>query len=477
MKLKPLFLYLLLFFACLSFVCIFSWSTSPIYGGRFEGIDSAVFKVVGKYWAVGDFPYVDLWDQKGPLIHAINALGYKLIGSDLGVFYIQVISLYITALFIYRSLKLAFTIVPSLLLTCFIVLSLSVNYDGGNLVEEYLLPFISISYYLLLKYLIKTKPEVTDLFLFCFFVGLSLAFSLFTRLTNALGLCASEFVICLMFLCKRKYKLFLSGTLCTLLGFVVITIPVISYFYYHSALSEMWYGAFGYNLEYAASLSNNGGSLFYFLTSYLNCFVLIIISIWLLVKRNIFEGFLWIMTALLPLVWFAKGAGFSHYGMIVFQYICISFVLLKRFFNSNLFLTRMSIASVICMTTIGICVRTYYSKNVFLNVNGQKQESRIENICQKYNVNKNSLILYNYPGPEYIVNNIKPGMRFFYLHDFLMSHGPSIEPKMLKSLSESKVAWIIAKDDVKNKRAKEYIDNHYDLIANEANIVVYKLKE
>ena len=477
MKFKALLLYILLLFACIAFVCIFSWTTSPTYGGQFEGTDSAVFKVVGKYWAEGYCPYVDLWDQKGPLIHAINALGYKLLGSDLGVFYIQVTSLYITVLFIFKSLKLAYAIVPSFLLTCFIILSLSIDYDGGNLVEEYLLPLITITYYFLLKHLIKTRQENTDLFLFFIFVGLSLAFSLFTRLTNALGLCASEFVICIFLLHKRKYKIFIAGALYTLLGFILITVPIISYFYYNNALNEMWYGTFGYNLEYAVSLTNNSGSLFYFITSYFNCFALIAIALCLSIRKKTHESSLWIMTALLPLAWFIKGAGFSHYGMIVFQYLCISFVLLRYHFNSQTILSRILSISIVSMTTVGICVRAKYSKNVFLNAYGQKQESHIKKICQKYRVNKNSLILYNYPAPEYIVNDIKPGMRFFYLHDFLMTQGGSIEPKMLKSLSESKVEWIIAKEDVKNKRLKDYIGNHYNLIENDANVVVYKLKE
>jgi hypothetical protein len=147
----------------LAFVSIFSWTTSPIYGGQFEGIDSAVYKLVGKSWAEGLLPYVDIWDQKGPLIHAVDALGYKCFGADIGIFFIQIVSLYITAIFSFKSLKLSYAQLPSLLLTFFLVLSLSINYDGGNLVEEYLLPFISISYYFLLKYTISKNPKYAHL--------------------------------------------------------------------------------------------------------------------------------------------------------------------------------------------------------------------------------------------------------------------------------------------------------------------------
>ncbi len=480
MRLRSFFPYLLIFVVCFAFVTIFSWATSPIYGGQFEGIDSAVYKLVGKFWAEGYLPYVDIWDQKGPMIHAINALGFKCFGSDSGIFFIQIVSLFFTAIFIYKSLKLTDAIIPSLLLTCFVVLSLSINYDGGNLVEEYLLPFISISYYYLLKYTLSTNPKYSDLLYFCFFVGFSLAFSLFTRLTNALGVCASEFVVCLALLYLKGYKILLSGVVSTFLGFVVVAIPVISYFYCNSALNEMWYGTFEYNLEYAASMSSSGGSVFYFITNYLNCFVLIIIAILLFYKRKVFEGVLWIFTALLPLIWFVKGAAFAHYGMIVFQYLCISFVLLNYYFkncNNNNLLMKASVGIIVVFVTFGVCVRAYYSKNVFINSDNQKPESYIERVCKKYHINKNSVILYNYPGPEYIENSIKPGMRFFYLHDFLMSHGSSIEPKMLKSFAESKIDWVIAKEGVNNKRMKEYIDKYYSVVENEANVIVYKLNK
>lgn len=480
MRLRPLFPYLLIFVACLAFVTIFSWTTSPIYGGQFEGIDSAVYKLVGKFWAEGLLPYVDIWDQKGPLIHAIDALGYKCFGSDLGIFFIQLISLYVTAIFTFKSLKLSYAILPSLLLTCFVVLSLSINYDGGNLVEEYLLPFISVSYYYLLKYTISTNQEKSYLFLFCFWVGLSLAFSLFTRLTNALGVCASEFVICVALLYLRRYKILITGVLSTLLGFVVIVIPVIAYFYCNSALNEMWYGTFEYNLEYAASLSSSGSSLLYFVTNYVNCFILIIVALLLVLKRRVFEGVLWMFSALLPLVWFIKGAAFAHYGMIVFQYLCISLVLLKYYFknrNNDNLLIKSTICIIVIFVTMGISVRAYYAKNVFVNPDKQKPESYIERVCKKYHINKSSVILYNFPGPEYIENSIKPGMRFFYLHDFLMSHGSSIEPKMLKSFADSKINWIIAKDGVNNKKMEEYVNKHYSVIENEANVIVYKLNK
>ena len=49
------------------FVSAFSYGTSPFYVNHAFS-DSAMFQVIGKGWAEGSLPYVDLWDSKGPLI-------------------------------------------------------------------------------------------------------------------------------------------------------------------------------------------------------------------------------------------------------------------------------------------------------------------------------------------------------------------------------------------------------------------------
>lgn len=479
MNTKQLFAYCILAFVCFSFVSVFSWNTSPFYGGQWEGVDSSVYKIVGKYWVEGLMPYVDLWDQKGPLIHAIDALGYIISGNSYGIFLIQIISLYVTSIYVFKSLCLAFNEVSSLLLCFFIVLSLLIDYEGGNLVEEFLLPFISISYCLLMNYMLKGCQDTTLLFRFCFLVGLSLAFSFFTRLTNALGLCASEFILCLCILYDKDYKLLGRMVTFTLLGVWVIAVPVLFYFFYNNALSEMWYATFTYNVEYAASMSNTPKSLGYFITNYLNCFLLLFASLILFLKDYIRDGLLWLTTALLPLVWFFNGANFPHYGMTVFPYLTISFVLLGYYFRKDhkfYILKPLFLIAIGVIVFLAIVIRSCQSMNVFISDNGRNRESYVEKVCQKYNINKNSLLLYNFSGKECLEEKVKPAMRFFYLHDFLIDHGPSIEQKMLTSLATSKVEWILAKGGIQNRVIKIYVDCHYIEVNKDNGIVVYKLK-
>ena len=63
--------------------------TTPL--NRYYGYDSAFFLLIGKGIRHGMLPYLDLYDQKGPMIFYINALGYLLTDSRLGVFLLQVV--------------------------------------------------------------------------------------------------------------------------------------------------------------------------------------------------------------------------------------------------------------------------------------------------------------------------------------------------------------------------------------------------
>lgn len=52
------------------FVCLFSYSTSPLYSGYYGG-DSAQFLTIGKAWMLGKIPYKEMFDHKGPFIFLV----------------------------------------------------------------------------------------------------------------------------------------------------------------------------------------------------------------------------------------------------------------------------------------------------------------------------------------------------------------------------------------------------------------------
>ena len=63
-----------------------------------------MFQTIGKYWAQGDLPYVELFDHKGPMIFLINAAGYYLAGK-IGVFFLQILNVALSEAIAFHILK------------------------------------------------------------------------------------------------------------------------------------------------------------------------------------------------------------------------------------------------------------------------------------------------------------------------------------------------------------------------------------
>lgn len=161
---------------------IWSQSTSWLYYRPFM-CDSAIFQVIGKYWALGEaLPYSGLFDSKGPIIFLINAFGYALTKSKIGVFFIQLIFLSATTMIAYMGLRRYYSLLQAGLLATLIPLCLFTMTDDGNTVSEYLLPLLMFSFLLVESYLNSNK--VIHPIGYSFIYGLTFGWCLMSRLTD-----------------------------------------------------------------------------------------------------------------------------------------------------------------------------------------------------------------------------------------------------------------------------------------------------
>ena len=106
------------------------------------GTDSAVFTYVGQVMAAGGVPYVDVFDHKGPLVYLLNAVG-ALGPSTWALWLVEWAFLAASLCVAYRiglvvgAPRLAAIAVPVLLVPYIVYRA-----EGGNLAEEYCLPFM-----------------------------------------------------------------------------------------------------------------------------------------------------------------------------------------------------------------------------------------------------------------------------------------------------------------------------------------------
>ena len=237
-----LFLLLMLFCSCY---------TSPVYPNLL-GWDSAIFSLMGKGILEGKVLYTDLFDHKGPVIFLINALG-NLLGGRSGIFLLQCVSGSLTMCFLYLTGKMlrpkgTYRSIPE----CLALFSLGMalffyTFEGGNLTEEYSLPFISLCCYLFVRYLIRSDAQPVHPPRYAFVYGICLAVLAFLRLNNAVTICAGILYIALYLCARKQYRNLFMNLLCGLLGLAAISVPILLVCLWNNSLEEMLHATFLHN--------------------------------------------------------------------------------------------------------------------------------------------------------------------------------------------------------------------------------------
>lgn len=436
-------------FSAIAFILLFSPSTSPLYP-QFFGADSAIFQVIGKGWTMGQLPYRDLFDHKGPFIFLINAIGYT-IGA---VWIVQVLFMTFTLLGIYDILsqstvserwKIAFSV-----LSLFILLK---YFEGGNLTEEYCLPFLVWSMSKQHSYMQNTGIEHRPRYALLY--GVTFGICLMTRVTNAVVVCMFIFVITVHLAKNGAWRNLAENALAFLLGTTMIVVPLVLYFAAHHAVHEMLYGTIQYNLVYAKETSLkffSGFSLNFkalaklCLNSFLLLFMLIAGCIELRNKNFVYAAGIFLSVMLSAYVCFG-GEGYLHYSMILLPYYPVFIVVLtgdvcKRKPKRLLLL-------IFCTVCVAVSAWALKSSGYILKQLDGSFSSNIlpaEIISEIPEAELGSVAGYNVNAATYLALDIMPKYPHFILQDWQGRKSPELMEKIREEYSSCEAKWIIAPD-------------------------------
>ena len=107
---------------------------------RSYGYQAGIASFIGWRISQGDVLYVDVWENKGPLHYLINALAVSL-NYRYGVYCFELLCLVLTAILMYRIARLFTGLLFSALASSLALGLLTRTLVGGNLVEEWSMPF------------------------------------------------------------------------------------------------------------------------------------------------------------------------------------------------------------------------------------------------------------------------------------------------------------------------------------------------
>lgn len=470
---------LLLLGVAFLFVTLFSTSTSPLMGKPVAG-DSAIFQTVGKWWAKGVLPYAELWDHKGPIIFLINAIGYWLTDSVVGLFMIQVCFLTVTEIIGFVFLKKIYNRHHALGLTFLMICSLSFDYSEGNGTEEYILPFLMISFIHVYRWGNGLREnEIEHKPLNAMIYGGTCAFALLTRATNSIGVYIAVMYITLQLIIGKRWKNLLQNIGAFLAGVMILIIPFCIYFGAKGYLYDMWYGTILFNLDYMGNsgptwINNSLKDKIELFMGIMNAILLLIIGslMWITNKEDRKKSVLWIITGGVTAWMLLSGHGYLHYAIITLPYFVIVLIEIKQLKVSKRIFS-IGICSLIFITLIGAGVRIKNLKGVYEYF--QNEEKRIELVNVIPDEDRNSFVAYNCRTSFYLEENICPKYRFFDLQDWQGKHSAKMKDEINLEFQEGDARWILVKDNG-NIGIQNILDTRYTCVDQQnAGSVEYKL--
>lgn len=298
------------------------YSPMAVWRDGDTGTDSSVFKYIAYAMSEGYMPYRDTFDHKGPLIYFINWIGMG-ISYWRGVWFIEVISLFFTFCMFYKIARLMCGRFMSMTIVVIIASSLSDYFEGGNLVEEYALPFLAVSLYFFLDYFLNSIINRKRLIL----CGLSFGAVCMLR-PNMIALwvvfCIAVLVDCIK---NHKFKELRNFILYFILGIAVIFVPVFIWLIANGAFKAFIDVYIKFNMMYSSDEGYKaiGITFLTFLNTSMMLFATVILFYQTIKKRTILDVacllYLFFSLVLVSM----SGRVYGHYGIILLPTLCYPF--------------------------------------------------------------------------------------------------------------------------------------------------------
>ena len=208
----------------------------------------------------GLLPYRDFFDMKGPYLFLIEFIGQKICYGRTGAFIVQCFNISF-CLYIIGKMSDLFTtrlIWLHRIIAFLPVLAVAaVNFEGGNLTEEYCLPAVLLSLFCCIKYSkgVEAGKGFKHPLLYSLFYGFAVGFICFVRITNAATVGAILVVIFLFLLHKKEFKNAVLNLLMVFSGFVATCAGPCIFFYSKNLLPEMLNQIFVFGATYSAEFT------------------------------------------------------------------------------------------------------------------------------------------------------------------------------------------------------------------------------
>ena len=467
------------------FTVVFSRSTTPLAKNSW-GFDSAFFILVGQGMTKGLLPYRDFFDMKGPYLFLIEFIGQKICYGRTGTFIVQCFNISLCLYIIGKMSDLFAARLKWLhrIIAFLPVLAVAaINYESGNLTEEYCLPVVLLSLYCCLRYFkdVEAGKGIKHPLLYSLIYGASVGYICFIRITNAATVGAVLVVVFLFLLYKKEFKNAVLNLLMVFTGFVAACAGPCIFFYSKNLLSEMLNQVFVFGTAYSSeftfmeklqrSFSHYG---FYFLI------LLLPVAICIIYREKWYMMLLSLLSALLLLFAVILGNAYAHYLMLFIPHVVLAVVIAIKN-GSGAFKTRKNIICVICFAlffSIHVVRFTRKAATVQNPYSGSSGGSYTQDIVSHIPENERDSVYCfgnEYWSKWYTSTGTMPANKYMDWQLHYIKLMPEIEDEIASQIENDGCLWIVvpAEGESISDKVDAVITSNYDIEYSNEKYILY----
>lgn len=241
-------------FAVLAVIVTSLFYSIGLNGYNCQGFDQSCFYTIGRGILYGKTPYVDYYDNKGPLTYLFFAVIALFDNYKISVFVAQLIINFISIIILGAFLKeidakrgrLACIIL-------FFVYYVFISIEPGLYTEDIVIPLILMAYLFTYKLMMNYEKEGKLKLTYSYVVSIAFWLVFLIRINNAIIIAGLLFAIGIMLLSKREFKEFFSLILSFVVIGLLLCLPVALWLISKNALYECLYQSFLINFSYSDS--------------------------------------------------------------------------------------------------------------------------------------------------------------------------------------------------------------------------------
>lgn len=474
------------------FALFFCGSNSPL--GAAIGSDNAIYLTMGTALKEGYAPYTQVFDHKGPLLFAVQALAQILGGgySTLAVFVMETLFLWGCLLAIGVLARRKNTIaLPAQMI---FLLLLAPVIDGGNYCEEYSNLFALLGALVMFHVFDReTLPEENGEYTRpAALYGALMMASFLIRANNMLPMAGMLVGAAIVMLARQRMKQLIPCAAGVLLGCAAIVLPVALWLLSQGALSEALYGAFLHNMMYAET---SGGSRLGMLLHDVYGHRAIVMAVlacggglaYAVKNRRTAVALMMVFGAALGgAAAFISHKFYSHYLMLGAPLAAVGTVLLfsaiqTRFPRG----TKVAVAAValLCAVQIFRIGQVENAERVQMHAEYETLFAQTQElIAQVPEEERNDLLAYRVEPKWYVAAEAMPYMRFYFLQEILGQADPAVMDEIVDTLESAPPKWLViyyqrAFSPAYDARVQEIFDTQYEFVDAKGQYQLLRHKE